>query len=160
MWPSEVPDPVVRAVPDVTDHVVQTAVAYMSDRAAAGDVTDHVVQTAAAHLTDRDAAADVPERVIGTTVSDVPDHVVHTAVADVSGHVVQTAVADGPSVSSLPCLATAALAMEGMSTAAAPAPSTSVIAAPTARVFILLFLVMFIVSAFPVREVRPAPCGR
>ena len=86
IWPSEVPDPVVRAVPDVTDHVVQTAVAYMSDRAAAGDVTDHVVQTAAAHLTDRDAAADVPERVIGTTVSDVPDHVVHTAVADVSGH--------------------------------------------------------------------------
>ena len=86
MWPSEVPDPVVRAVPDVTDHVVQTAVAYMSDRAAAGDVSDHVVQTAAAHLTDRDAAADVPERVIGTAVWDVPDHVVQTAVADVSDH--------------------------------------------------------------------------
>jgi hypothetical protein len=54
-----------------------------------------------------------------------------------------------------PCPAAAALA-EGISNAVAPAPSTSVIAALTASAFILLVLVVFIVLAFPLREVRPA----
>jgi hypothetical protein len=81
-------------------------------------------------------AAEVPERVSGTAVSSVP---------------LWRAC---PSVSSAPCLATAALA-EGINSAMAPAPNTNVIAAPTASDFILLLFVVFIVSAFPLREVRP-----
>jgi len=45
-------------------------------------------------------------------------------------------------------VATAALAKLGSSTAAAPAPSTHVIAAPTASAFILLVFVLVIVSPF------------
>ena len=81
-------------------------------------------------------AAEEPERVSGTAVSSVP--------------LWRTC----PGVESAPCLATAALA-EGTSNTVAPAPNTSVIAAPTASDFILLRFVVLIVWAFPLREVRP-----